>query len=380
MSPRRQVVREFGLRGQRRALVLKYESGVVQVERYVDGGRPRRKNFPSLATATAWARAWYAAGETHAADLTLRQLFDRYFATVPVQRNHRGSTILNATFHRQRVEQALGPDTKVNRLTLSHLDAAWQQLLDAGVAPNQVAAKMRFLKRVLSWGHSRELVSHAKAAGWQVPEAKPIVVPEYSAEEAEKILAQWDYQHDGWQWRPWAVAMIAASHGFRLNAILNLRWEDIDLVTGVIRLRAATDKTKRDWDRPMTWEALSALLTARDHADRLQKDSPWVFYGKGANHYTASAAEAALGKAEARAGVPHVRWRAFHGFRRGAVNDARQRTGDAALALLWVGDRDLRQAKSYVRERPEEMAALANRTPIVPTTTAPVSGAVKGQD
>jgi integrase len=380
MTPKRTIVKEFGLRNHRRVLVVKYATGTIQVERYVDAGRPRRKNFPTLAGAVAWARAWYDAGETHGADLTLRQLFDRFFGSVPSQRKHRGSTILNAQAHRRRLEQVLGPDFRVNRLTLAHLDGAWQTLLDAGVAPNQVAAKLRLLKRVLAWGHSRELVTHSKAAGWDVPEGKALVIAEYSAEEAGKILAQWDYQQDGWQWRPWAVAMIASSHGFRLNAILHLRWEDVDLAAGTIRLRAETDKTKRDWDRPLTWEALSALRTARYHADRLDKESPWVFYGKGDRPYTRSAALAALVKAEAKAEVPHLRYRGFHGFRRGVVNDVRQRTGDAALALLWVGDRDIRQAKSYVRERPAEMAAIADHTGIVPPTKTPRGGVRGGQD
>lgn len=365
----------FGHAGGRLS-ALKYENGTHQVERYVDGGKPRRKNFPSLAIAKAWARTWYEAGQTVTSDLTLRQLFDRFFQVVPAQRNHRGATILNASAHRKRVEEALGPDFRVNRLTLAHLDTLWEQLLGAGIAPNQVRQKLKLLQRVLAWGHSRELVSHAKAAGWQVPEVKSMVIQEYQPHETEAILAQWDYQRSGDQWRTWALVMITSTHGFRINALLNLRWDDVDLEAGVIRMREETDKTKVAWERPMTFEAYSALLTARAQADRREAVSPFVFPGRDpARHYTYAAAIDALHKAGERAGVEQVKYRGFHGFRRQAVNDARQATGDAALGLLWVNDRDLRQSKRYVRERVEELAALANRTPTIPTKAAPRSGA-----
>jgi integrase len=164
-----------------------------------------------------------------------------------------------------------------------------------------------------------------------------------------------------------ALTMIEQSHGVRINALLNLRWDtDADLLNAILGMRAEVDKTRQTWSRPLSWDALSALLTAKHHGDRLGKSSPWVFYGKDDQPYTYGAYHAALLKAERKAGVKHERYRASHGFRRTAVNTVRRETGDHALALLWVGHRNLRDASVYVKGRDEEFAAIANRTVIVP--------------
>jgi len=357
--PRRKVVASFGTRGNRRILVVKDGAGYL-TERYVSG-RPKRKTFgPDKRGAIAWAERWYLAGSsTPVVDLTLRELFDRYIETVSSQKNWRGSTVNNVKQHRKRLEQALGPDSRVNTYTLAHMDELWAKLLALPMAPNQVRAKVKLLQRVFTFGHSRELVPHNKPAGWSVPEVKALDVEEYRAEDTERLLATFDYQRSGWEWRAWGLILLMSSHGFRVNAALNLRWSDVDLELGVIRLRAATDKTKRDWERPMTFEAYSVLLTARHHADRLSKTSPFVFYGLRERPYTYQAFHVALQKAERAAGVPHSPYRAAHGFRRQAVGDIRAATGDHALGLHWVGDRDLRQAKSYVKTRVDEMDQIA---------------------
>lgn len=359
----RKIWVQHGSRGNRRCLVIEDDRGFL-VERYVEG-RPKRKRFTEKAAAKAWAKRWYESGMESAHDLTIRQLYDRYASVVPLQKKWRGTTQQNFDAHRKRIEETLKPDTKANRVTQATMDQFWTDLIVSGSAPNQARAKVKQLQRVFAWAHSRELVNHSKPCLWSIPEVAPAVVGEFTADESDRLLRAFDYQRNGWEWRPWAVTLLMDSHGFRVNAVLHLRWDDVDLVTGVISLRQEHDKTKRDWTRPMTWEALSVFLTARYHRERLEKDSPWVFYGKDDAPYTYQAWYAAFRKAEARTGIVHQKLRAAHGHRRKAVNDARTATGDASLGLLWVGDRDLRQSKSYVREREDELSDLSNRTPIV---------------
>jgi integrase len=126
-------------------------------------------------------------------------------------------------------------------------------------------------------------------------------------------------------WRPSVLLTLLADHGFRINAALHLRWDDVDLEAGTIRLRPEWDKRKRGWTRPMTVAAYSAMLL----------------------------------KIEEKAGIPHRKYRAFHGLRRMAVGNVRQQTGDVTLGLLWVGDHDVRQAAAYSKERPDEIGAVA---------------------
>ena len=324
-------------------------------------GRPKRKRFSDRASALAWAKTWYESGIAVARDFTLRELLDQYLEVEGAKKHWRGSTVLNYTNHRKRLEEVLVPDTRANAIGHGDLDRLWTTLVKGGMAPNQVRAKVKLLQRMFAWAHARSYVSHNAPGTWDVPEVQTRRPGEYAPVDVDKVLAAWNYR-DGWAWRPWAVVMLAQSHGFRVNAILHLTWEDVDLDRGLIRLAQGYDKTRRDWERPLTWDGLSALLTARWHRDRLGKGGPWVFYGKGAKPYTYGAFWMALRKAERVAGVTHEAFRAAHGFRRTAVGNVRRTTGDAALALLWVGDRDLRQAASYVKERPEELAEIADRT------------------
>jgi integrase len=367
----RHIVKEFGSRGSRRCLVIRETNGRYLVERYV-GGAPKRKRYAEKPHAIAWARSWYEAGLPTSKDFTIRQLLDLYLEVEGEKKHWRRSTRLNYLNHRKRIEEALGPDLKANALGHGDLDDLWRKLTKLGMAPNQVRNKVQLLQRVYDWAHARDYVSHNKPGTWDIPEVKKRQPGEYAPVDVDKVLAAWDYE-DGWEWRPWAVTMFAQSHGFRVNAILHLRWSDVDLERGVVLLREEHDKTKRGWERPLTWDAYAALLTARWHRDRLagkwteaRTASPFVFCGKGEKPYTYAGYWLALNKAETKAGVKHEPGRAAHGFRRTAVGNVRRATGDAALALLWVGDRDLRQAPSYIKERPEEIAAIADRTVIVP--------------
>jgi integrase len=358
----RAIVKEYGSRGSRRCLVLKEAGGRYLVERYV-AGLAKRKRFADKAHAIAWARTWYESGIATAKDFTLRQLLDLWMDTESEKKKWRSATRTNYRNHRKRIEEALGPDIRANALGHADLDHLWNKLTRPPfkMAGNQVAAKVRMLKRVYAWALAREFVSHNKVGSWDVPEVEKAEPGEYTPADAGKILAAWD-KDDGWAWRPWALTMLAQSHGIRINALLNLKWSDVDLEAGVIRMRGEVDKTRESWERPLTWDGLSALLTARYHRGRLEKAGDYVFYGKGGKPYTYGAYWAALGKAERRAKVKHQKWRAAHGFRRTAVTTIRQETGDPTLALLWVNHKRLADAAAYIKGREDEFRDIAEGT------------------
>jgi hypothetical protein len=101
---------------------------------------------------------------------------------------------------------------------------------------------------------------------------------------------------------------------------------------------------------------------------------PWVFYTphrqrwNGADDeraaWTAQALWLALTKAERRARVRHLPYRAIHGFRRAIAGDVLELTRDLKLALDWIGDVDLGMARRYLRPRDprlEEAATAVDR-------------------
>jgi len=59
--------------------------------------------------------------------------------------------------------------------------------------------------------------------------------------------------------------------------------------------------------------------------------------------------------AEARAGVVHVPFRAFHGFRRMVVGEVGAQMKDPTAGLEYVGDRDPKMFKHYDRRRQERI-------------------------
>lgn len=57
--------------------------------------------------------------------------------------------------------------------------------------------------------------------------------------------------------------LLAGKTGRRLSAILNLRWDDIDLTTGVIKWRAEHDKLRRTWTVPIHHDLHQELVQFR---------------------------------------------------------------------------------------------------------------------
>ena len=122
-------------------------------------------------------------------------------------------------------------------------------------------------------------------------------------------------------------------------------------------------------DRPRVGPAahprrLSALVTARWWRDGDHETRPWTFYSPWTQKrcgreepgvYGAQALWLAFRKAETHAGVPHVHFRAVHGFRRGVAGDVARASGDAWLGVQFIGDRDPDRIGEYVLERGDEL-------------------------
>lgn len=80
-------------------------------------------------------------------------------------------------------------------------------------------------------------------------------------------------------------------------------------------------------------------------------DQPW----------TLAAYIAALRKAERAAGVPYIKYRGAHGWRRMAAGNVLELTGNADLAMKWIGDKDPRIMSRYLKERDNQMEGVAGR-------------------
>ena len=133
----------------------------------------------------------------------------------------------------------------------------------------------------------------------------------------------------------------------------------LDLSRRVVVWPKATDKRGKEWPQPLAKAAVRALRVARDVARRQDVQSPFVLYGtRGVPSYTIQSLWKAIRHAEEKAGIPHRRQRAGHGFRR-----------------MVVGDQDARMAKHYLKNRDDEMRRAfraRDRASVVAASQAPV--------
>jgi len=278
--------------------------------------------------------------------------------------------------HWSRWELFLGRDFTAEEARLGNVDHFRAALERQDCALSQIHTAIGVVKTVYNWGQRRELLGMNRLALYRFKVAKdlrPEPPAEYAREERDAILqALRPDLHT--EWRAWTAVAIAAYQGARMRAILHLQWRDLDFKRGEIAWRARWDKTGRERVQPMTDGARVALVVSRQWRERDGYAGPWVFYTphrqrwNGADDeraaWTAQALWLALMKAERRARVRHLPYRAMHGFRRAIAGDVLELTRDLKLALDWIGDVDLGMARRYLRPRDprlEEAATAVDR-------------------
>lgn len=374
MSPKRQDItpRRLQNKGVRvfrendRVLVMWRERGERKYQGFTDSEAGRKEALAYAAGVLARPQVAAVAG------ITLRQLWERFEeANAPTLRER---TLQNYRVRWRKWELMWGHDFAADAVTLGMMDQ-FRAALTKTNAPNQVGNIIRVVKVVHNWADTRELVVANRIRKYEFKLGKD----ERKAEPEEFRVAQWTAilgqlggGQDGRQWRAWVATMLAGTLGARIRAVLHLRWEDVDLEAGVVTWPAQFDKTGQPRRQPLTFDALAALLTARAQAARQGIASQWVIPAARANAKAAGRpgwAEAGtyryqswwyqFREAEARAGVPHEALRAAHGFRRMAAGEVWDRTGDAKLALDWIGDKDPRRMREYLKRRDDRMEDAA---------------------
>lgn len=257
------------------------------------------------------------------------------------------------------------------------------------MARNQVAHHIQLVKAVWRFARQRKLLRENGLAEYAVKKGRDyqaLQVPEYTPAEWGKILAKLDYRHSR-QWRAWAAIALDGLLAPRSNALLKLRWTDVDLTRRVIRWPGQTDKVGRTREQPLPRDAVKVLRICRVWARRQGYTGPFVFYGVQERtrdgHWTYSALNGQLHAASKRAGVPPIKYRAMHSLRRMAGGNVLAATGDITKVGDWLGDSDVRVLrKSYLRQRTDHLAAVVASTTLPKadtssneTTTAPTKGA-----
>lgn len=397
--------------GDDRVRVLEDAKANEVVVQYKDALRvPRRKVFPcskqGRRDAIEWGKTYHAARHRTGGarrQITHAELWKAY-AESPAYQRCRAKTHENYFYHWRKWMHFRGEKTHVDLTTLHHVDQFYAASKLAGTALNQIRQTINIARIVYTWGQSRKLVNTNELSlyRWSTPKGEEALEPEeYSEAEFFAILAELNPQ-SGKTWRAHVAWMLVGHQGLRANAVLHLSWQDCHEAEGLFTWPAKFQKNGLAFEQPMTWDAVAALETARYWRNRLGYTGTWVLFAGGGNKalgavvsgsersyrkdrtpeqdtaYTYQALHRALygnkdhPGAEARAGVAHKPRRGFHGGRKMVAGNVADRTGDDRLAMNFIGDRDLKQAKKYIKRRRESMQRAADAV----ETKAPVKAEV----
>lgn len=360
---------------------------LVRVQ-WKEGDARRAQSFPDTRKGLAEAKAYGSgmsdrlAAKANTVDvdvISVRDLFEKYITAKVDGWRPRSLQLKKERW--QKFELFVGRQTPAHLVTREHLDEFKRAMMLNGRSVNQVKHHITNATAVFRWGVDRDLIPATKVAGYQVKFGRDaarqvVTMAEYSKVERIKILEQLSPRQMN-TWRAWTLTVLLSACGPRENAALHLEWTDVvlddpQLADGVmvfggrVRWNPELDKVGTDRVQYLPGQVAEALWVAYGWRIAAGYTGRWVFFGArkktidtdrpfGFQAYTR-----ALHEAEKRAGVPHIKYRAAHGFRRGIAKDIYDLTGSEHKAAEWLGDKSVKVVKeSYLLEREESQRALA---------------------
>lgn len=145
------------------------------------------------------------------------------------------------------------------------------QIMRERASSGTVRVRYATIKSIMRWGVEIGLVSACPE--FKIPKAEPERIPPPSPEEAARII-----QHAPEHVR--RVVILGISMGIRIgpSEMFALRWEDVDLEKGQVRIWSAKKNPKSPWrDIPIKASLLSLFRQWRDDDGQC----PWIIHFKG---------------------------------------------------------------------------------------------------
>lgn len=385
MTVRRKLLARLGERG---SLVRLFEVHRGGERRYVVQWGPRdareQRSWPGTKVgrqeAEAFLKAYHAtlqaAPVVAKPRLTLRELWDRYREAEFGALRPRTRQLYAEAW--RRLELHFGLETVGEDLDVPAIVTFRRALDGLGLATATVHRTITCCRIVFRWAEASELMARNRWHLYRHKIAKELRTKpraEYRADEFARIWLHYDPTKPQ-QWRPYVAIGLLGLYGNRQTELLaGLQWPSIVLEGPEARIEIPGQyvKTGEDLVLPMVPLARELLAVAAHWRAEEGYTGPHVLYSGQSPlqrargnaptrpHYTIQSLHAAIRRAERATGVPTIKYRAGHGFRRGVVGDVATETGDVALALQAVGDRDIRQAQAYRVRRLDQMRALFAR-------------------
>lgn len=407
---RRRVLFRGGRHGDSVTVKIDAREDRVVVAYRDETGAERKRRYPNTregrAEAVAFGQGWHAARqeilearqrrETERPPLTVAALWDAFRASEfsdQVGEGLRFATQRSYSQHWRRFQIYVGGEREATSVTVQEIDEMRALERREGRALNQCHQTHNTVRIVFRWGIERGLIPHSPLAvmRWRSRKdaPRPLAPAAYTLEEFERLLAALD-KNDTRQWKPWAFLVLTGHYGQRANAVLHLRWSDIDYANDQIVWPARYQKQGVSLVRPLLWEAHAALETARIQRERAATfryratfkslrssaqglaAADWVFFAERDKSLPISyqSLHYHLKQAERRAGIEAQPFRSFHGLRRMLVTAVIEATGDRAAGLEAVGDRDIKMLSSYDRALDERVRRSLDAVSTTPEPSA----------
>lgn len=320
--------------------------------------RPKERG-EALAFAEGIAEEQARPTTTAPAHLSLDALWKLYWQDAAGSLRPRSRVLY--TEHWRRFALYAGPHLAAEDMSWETMGAFRAALEAKGLAVSHIRRILSQVRVVYRWAENAGLVRRTTLVNYVYRVGKDQVVDspaEYRLAEFRALLAHFTPTH-GNQWRPWVALTLCGTQGARQNAVLHLRWEDIDWTAGTVTWRREWDKRGHERTQPLRQDARTALAVAECWTGGV---AGWVLPGYNRSGtdtpYTIQALWAALRRAEVASGVLRVPGRAGHGLRRLLAGEVNALTGDAKLALDAIGDRDMRMAARYLKPRQDRIAEV----------------------
>jgi integrase len=159
---------------------------------------------------------------------------------------------------RNHIKPALG-HRKLKNLAPDHVQYFYQSKLDAGLAPGTVRLMHGILHKALEQAVKWGVVSRNVCRAVTPPKPNPEEIRPLDAEQSKRMLEASRGN------RLEALYILAITAGLRIGELLALKWEDVDLETGALRVRRTRSqaKTGPTFTAPKNGKGRSIILTRR---------------------------------------------------------------------------------------------------------------------
>ena len=135
---------------------------------------------------------------------------------------------------------------KLSKLTAAHIQSLYAAKLRGGLKPSSVRYIHAVLHRALEQGVRFNLIPFNHASRVDPPKIRQDEITPLDAEQARTFLeAAEDERHE-------CLDVLSLTCGLRMGEALGLKWADIDLDTGTLRVNRQIQRMRRDGDKSGT--------------------------------------------------------------------------------------------------------------------------------